>query len=328
MVKSASLVATLVVLASVAGAVPAAALGLGAVDEAHVAGTETGNESMAPGERLSGVVGAEKAAVQGEVEARAFGQRVAAAASNDSKARVVGESVADLQTRLEELQAEKAELQTARENGTLSTGEYRARLAQLHAEQRSLERLANGTEAVARTLPAETLRENGVNVSAIQTLRTEARNLTGPEVAEIARSISGKSAGAGLGPDAAGPPDFVTNRTDGTGPGTGPGAGNGAGPPENASDGPPSDGEQANSSNGQEANSGASENAETGEKSETRENATNGADGTSENATSEGAETSGNDENSTNGTDDSDGTAGTDETPPSEAAPVRDQGER
>lgn len=248
MVETASLVASLVVVASVVGAVPVAVLGVDGPAQSQVAGNETGNESMAPGERMSGVVGSERAAVEGEVDARAFGQRVAAARSNASRANVVAGQLENLQGRLAELRAEKADLQAARENGSISQGQYRARLAQLRAEQRSLQRLANDTDAVAGGLPAETLRENGVNVSAIQTLRSNARNLTGPQVAEIARNISGRNAGTGFGPDNAGPRDAVANRSNGTGPGnasgtgpgnvpgSGPGEGSAGGPPDNASD--------------------------------------------------------------------------------------------
>lgn len=233
-------VVVVVVVAGLAGAAPVvASVGSGPAAQTTPANDTAGNETgMAPGERMAGVVGAEQAAVQGEVTVRAFGQRVAAANSATAKARVVGTQAEDLQARLDELDAERAELERAYENGSLSTGQYRARLAKLYAEQRALQRLTNRTERVARDLPEQTLREQGVNATAIRTLQSRARNLTGPEVAEIARGVAGNGVGR---PAGAGPPD---NRTRGP-PGNG-GPPGGEGPPgQSGEDGPPgqSDGE-------------------------------------------------------------------------------------
>jgi len=248
MSETVSVVAVLVVVASVVGGVPLAALADGPADDA----TErqvgaTGTDEMAPGERMAGVLAVERASVGGELASRTFGQRVARADSNDSRAAVVGDEVADLQARLDELRAERARLRTAYDNGTISQGEYRARAARVHAEQRALQRRANHTERVAGELPAGTLRANGVNVTALRTIRTEARNLTGPEVAAVARNIAGQNPGGGLGPDRAGPPGVVGNRTDG-GPRSGPG--DDGGPPGNET-GPPDDrGNETGSSGG------------------------------------------------------------------------------
>lgn len=283
MVESASVVAVVVVVAGVVGAVPAA-LGAGPTDGAAAAGAANGtaNESVAPGARLAGVVGVERAAVRGELSERAFERRVAVAGSNASRAQVIGAEVESLQQRLDELEARETQLRAAYENGSLSTGEYRARMAQLHAEQRALQRLANRTGQAAAALPAETLAANGVNVTAIRQLRADAANLTGPEVSEIARSIAGKRAGQGLGPDDAGPPAFAgtnggppedagpsdaSNESDdpGQGPPDESDAGNddnpGQGPPENdgnESDGNPGQGDSAagDGSDGSDASDG------------------------------------------------------------------------
>ncbi|WP_123535782.1 collagen-like domain-containing protein [Halosimplex salinum] len=233
-------VALLVVLGAV-GAVPVAALSGAGSGAQQTAANETVNESLAPGERFAGVVGVEQAEIAGEVEARAFGQRVAAARSNASAAGVVADEVTDLEDRLTELDERLAELERAHENETLSEGQYRARLAKVHAEQRALQRQVNQTEYVARELPAAALEAKGVNVSAIETLRTRASEMSGPEVAAIARGIAGKNAGKGMGgpPEQAGPPAFVQNRTGGpgaSGNGSAGGQGNG-GPPADAGPG-------------------------------------------------------------------------------------------
>lgn len=254
MADTAAVLAVVVVLAGVAGAVGAVQAGAGpSGPEAGGADQVENGSEVAPGERMAGVVGAERASVESEVAVRAFDRRVATANSSRAKARVVGGQVANLQERLDELGAERAELERARENGTLSTGEYRARLAHLYAEERALQRLANRTERTARGLPAETLREQGVNVTAIQHLRANARNLTGPEVAAVARNIAGRSVGR---PAGAGPPDF-DNRTGGPPGEGGPGNGHGAGPSDGET-GPPDDegGPQAGAGDGGSAGDG------------------------------------------------------------------------
>jgi hypothetical protein len=236
MAETVSLVAALVVVAGVAGGVPLAALdGPPAQATNGTNGTSATNASLAPGERLAGTVGVERAAVAGEIEGRAFGQRMAAANSNDSRAAIVAAHIGDLQTRLDELQAERTALRTAYENGSLSHGQFRARMAQLHAEQRALQWRANHTQHVAGQLPAEARQHHGVNVTALHMVRSQAANLTGPQVAAMARSIAGPGAGHGMG----GPPAFAGNGTGPMGPG---GAGGPMGPAGDGNPGPGGDG--------------------------------------------------------------------------------------
>jgi len=265
---TAAVVAVVVALAGIAGVVGAVGTGPAAPGAADGADQVAANDSgVAPGERMAGVVGAERASVESEVAVRAFDRRVAAADSSRAKARVVVGQLDDLHERLDELDAERAELERARENGTLSRGEYRARLARLYAEERALRRLANRTEHTARGLPAETLREQGVNVTAIEHLRADARNLTGPEVAAVARNVAGRSVGR---PAGAGPSDNRTREPPGEGgPGngqgadpagneTGPGDGQGADPADNETG--PGDGGDGGSGNGGPPGEGGSGN--------------------------------------------------------------------
>lgn len=183
----------------------------GAVAVQDDAANETDNETaMPPGARLAGVVGVQGAEVEGEVERRAFGLQVAAATSNASKASVVASQAQNLDQRLAELRERKQELDAARDNGTISPSRYRAEMAGLAAQISTLERLTNETAETARKLPAEALAEHNVNVSALERLRTSASNLSGPEVAAIARSIAGppgnESTGPPFGNGMAGPP--------------------------------------------------------------------------------------------------------------------------
>lgn len=187
------------------------------------AGAENSSET-APGTRLAGSVGVQGAELGGELEERSFEHQVNRSNSNASKAQVVARQANQSQSRLAALRTQLRELEAAREDGRLSETEYRVRAAQLSARVTALERVTNRTTETARTLPAETLRQNGVNVTALETLRTEAGRLTGPEVAAIARSVAGPGAGRGNGPgtaanassgnsDSPGPPEDAPGRS-------------------------------------------------------------------------------------------------------------------
>ncbi|WP_324665073.1 hypothetical protein [Haloarcula sediminis] len=184
--------AALLVIGTLAAVPVAMAQG---ADQTSQTNRTAGNSSVAPGEQLSAVVGVGEAELSGDVESRAYSIRVDRANSSDAKAAVVADQLNATDERLAELEAEKAELQAARDNDSISEGQYRARMATLHAESQSASRLANQTNETAGELPAETLEANGVNVTAIRTLQDRAANLSGPETAAIARSIAGENVG-------------------------------------------------------------------------------------------------------------------------------------
>jgi len=192
-----ALIAALVVVSAIA-AVPA--LGALAGGDAAAAqeddgmdsnGTD-GNGSLAPGERLTGVVGLQEAELDGEVEARSFGLAVANADSDERRAAIIAEKLNDSRRDVEELEQRRDELREARENAEISEGQFRARMAELDARSKNVERIANESANASAGLPAELLEEKGINTTAIQTLRDQARNLTGPEVADVARDIAGE----------------------------------------------------------------------------------------------------------------------------------------
>jgi hypothetical protein len=189
----------LAVLAVALVAAPAAAMAGGSADAP--AQDNESNDSVAPGERLAGVVGVQDSEVDGEMEERTFDVRVRGAGSDNARAGVVADQINDTDARLEELEERRSELEEARENGSITEGEYRAQMAQVAAETRTVERMANASENASQGLPAETLEANGVNADAIQSLRDRAGNLSSPEVAEIARSIAGDNAGASMADD-------------------------------------------------------------------------------------------------------------------------------
>ena len=187
--------------------------------------TPAEDQAVQPGEQLSGVVGVQEAEIDGEVEERTFGVQVARADSNASKARVVGEQADDVEARLAELEQRRAELREARDNGSISEGRYRAETAEVAARTATLGRLANDSEAVAEGLPEDVLAAQGVNVTAIRTLQDRAANLSGGEVAAVARSIAGDDVGRSAGADR-GAPDDVPGAPDDPGNETGRGPGN------------------------------------------------------------------------------------------------------
>lgn len=219
-----------------------------AVQEAD--GNETANET-APGARLAGVVNVQGAEVEGEVAERSFGVQLAAAKSNASKAAVLANQTGDLSERVEELRERKQALQDARQNDTISEGQYRAEMARVAAELSTANRLLNRTADEARDLPPSALTDAGVDPADLDRLREAAGELSGPEVAEIARDIGGPPVNRSVGPPGnvtQGPPRNVTttpggNETEGP-PGNstrGP-PGNGTeGPPNNDTNGPPAD---------------------------------------------------------------------------------------
>ena len=182
-------------------AVSAIAVVPGAMAQRTETETATENETVEPGAQLSGVVGVQEAELNGDVEERAYGIRIAQANTDDAKAAVVAEQLNRSEQRVAELEERRAELEAARENGSISNGQYRAQVAQLHAESRTVERVNNQSDETASELPAETLEANGVNATAIRTLSERASELSGPETARVARTIAGASVGTDARPD-------------------------------------------------------------------------------------------------------------------------------
>ena len=256
-----------VVLAVVAGSVPAAA--------SLADGTPSDQE---PGASFAGVVGVQGAEVDNEVANRSLDRQLRAAESNRSKAQVVASESQQLEQRLADLEAEKARLKQAYENGSISKGKYTAQLAVVAADLRALERRANRTAGVAERLPSEALREMGANASHVREIARDANRSGGGEVAEAARAVAGESVGNGLGnpPAHAGPPN---------GSETGPPE-NAGGPGNAATAGPPADGngnantsDATNRSTGPPADVGNQTPRDAGNGSDSG-NATNGPDAT------------------------------------------------
>ncbi|WP_226004615.1 hypothetical protein [Natrinema salinisoli] len=182
--------------------------------------TESGNESIKPGEQFAAAVGVQNAEVEGDVSERAFGVRIANAETNETKAAVVAEQYEESEARLAELEDRLEALNESREAGEISEGRYRAEVAKTTAEMRTIERQAATAETTAAGLPDDVLADRGVDVDSIRALRDRAGDLGGPDTAAIARSIAGNDVGQSMGDDrAAHGPGGGGNesRTDGNG---------------------------------------------------------------------------------------------------------------
>lgn len=163
--------------------------------ETDTEGSENDSDDVAPGERLAGVVGVQEAEFDGDIAERAFGLKVAKAASDEAKADVVGEQVADVESRLDDLEERADDLERARADGEISEGQYEAEMAEVAAEKETAKRLSNRSATTARELPADLLESKGIDADAIQALQDRADELGGEEVAEIARAIAGPDVG-------------------------------------------------------------------------------------------------------------------------------------
>jgi len=175
-----------------------AAPGLAGGDAAD--GGQEANDSYSPGERISGAIGAEQAELDGEVSERSFGAALAAAETNDSAAGVVADRIDRIETRLDALEARNASLAAQYENGSISEGAYAARAAAIEVQRASLGRQLDAVENASGRLPTDALANNGVNASAIDQLRSQASELGGHRISELARSIAGPTVGNGMGP--------------------------------------------------------------------------------------------------------------------------------
>lgn len=184
----------LVALLVVAGIVAIPAVGA-AIQEDR----EDGADEVQNGDRIAGVMAVQEAELEGELERHSYENALDRADDNATKAAVIAERVEASEERLQTLEERKAALEEQRESGEISEGRYRVEIARLSAETNAAEGTLDRSEEAANGLPADVLEANGVNVTAIQELRENARELNGQEISKIARSITGDSPGQGPG---------------------------------------------------------------------------------------------------------------------------------
>ena len=149
------------------------------------------NPSVAPGERLAGVIGIQEAEVDGDLSERSYEARLDRAQTDAERAAIVDERRAEIERRLADHEADLADLRAAREAGNITEGTYRARVATLAAETASTERAAGRASETASQLPAAVRDSRGISVESLQRLRANASDLGGAETAAIARDMGG-----------------------------------------------------------------------------------------------------------------------------------------
>lgn len=163
----------------------------------------------------STAVDAQSSAEQGLWQVQANATFEQNATGNETE-ELISDRAAELERRLQTLQNRTDRLERNREN--LSGAAYNARASALRSQ------IANVRSAI--TQANQTAASRGVNMTHLDRLRNNAANLTGPEVAAIARNITDVSRG---------PPEGVPGPSSGQ---RGPPADRGPQAPGNASTGP------------------------------------------------------------------------------------------
>lgn len=220
------LLATFVVALALLVAMPAA--GLVATD---AAANETINETdeelnetdtpnaTAPGEQLSGIMGMQKAELEGDIENRAFGLRLMMADSDEERADILSEQFHKHADRMETIEEQLAQLNESHNASEISPGQYRAQIAPMGPQLHSIESIANQSGQIASELPPHLLEERNISMEHIHELRQNASKMSGGEVAEMARGIGGPHAGHGPPHTSGGPPMMDHDNETERGPG-------------------------------------------------------------------------------------------------------------
>ncbi|MFB6170305.1 MAG: hypothetical protein ABEJ06_04075 [Haloarculaceae archaeon] len=159
------------------------------------------------GSRISSFMQSSAAQTEGDVESGMWEARFEGA-PHDRRAALVSQRARSLEERLQRLESERAALL----DGDDVTLADRARAARLTAQAAALRDAINGTAVAAD--------RTGVNVTALDELRTRARNVSGGEVSEMAPGVGpgGPPPGLDAGPQTDGPGDGEAG--DGTGSAT------------------------------------------------------------------------------------------------------------
>lgn len=189
--------------------------------------TTNESETAGMGTQLTAFLQSSSAAANDSVENGMWQARFDQANAS-VRAQLVTDRTGSLESRLDQLRAQNETLQTQYENGSLTQSAYVAQQSQLNARIDALRTAINDTDEAAQAA--------GVNDSRLGTLRGNANNLTGQQVAGVATglgggppgTVSGQGSPNGTGPpDETGPPsnqtqggpsnDTGTNTTDGSG---------------------------------------------------------------------------------------------------------------
>lgn len=176
--------------------------------ENNTTSEDTSAQNGSFGEQLSAFMQSSAVDANTTVESGMWNAGVNASAT---PAQEVTNRTTQLEREQQRLERKVAQLQEKRDQ--LPAVAYTAQASALRERIRSLQERINGTERTAQRV--------GVNASALDRLRTQTENMSGPEVSTIARNITdaprGPPAGVPGNPPSAGPSDDQTgppeNRT-------------------------------------------------------------------------------------------------------------------
>jgi hypothetical protein len=213
----------LVVVGGALTAVPAGATSVGASDNAEATAEPLGNagptaaandttNNSSLGADISSFMQSSTAEVDGAVETGMWTAAFDTTENQSVRAQLLDRRTSELRTELTDLQQRKRELIAEREAGNITEVAYKAKVSRLVGEINALQSAIDTTSTRAE--------QTNASVESLDALRTESENLTGPEIASVARNTTGVGVDNGQG----GPPADVGN---GSGVGSGNSAGNG-----------------------------------------------------------------------------------------------------
>lgn len=182
------------------------------------ANNSTGGSSL--GADISAFMQASASEVDGAVETGMWGAAFNDTENRSERVRLVERRTEELNSTLAELRERKAELVAERAAGNVSEAAYKAKLSGLIGRINALESAIDAT--------ADRAEEVGATPEALGTLRAATANLSGPELATVARNLTGVgTTPVAPGNGRAGPPNGERPGADGA---NGTATGNGLGP--------------------------------------------------------------------------------------------------
>lgn len=149
----------------------------------------TADVELSFGQQISIMVTAQQAEVENTVENAAF-----ELAFSENKTEALNERAHELAQEMQEKQRSLDELEAQHSNGELTDQEYAAKKMKVQAGAEPVNESANNLLEKAEGLSQA--EKHGVNVDNIRLLANNASEMTGPEVAEVARGIAGTSTSA------------------------------------------------------------------------------------------------------------------------------------
>jgi hypothetical protein len=166
-------------------------LGGGFPGDPPVNGTADG-----PGLGFTGIVGAQEAEVREAYDSRSFEERLAGASDDESRAAVIATELEQLHTRLDTLEAQRADLEASDDDD--DDREYRARATGFVAQSLILEQRLDRVEVATETLSPSVREEFDLTDQTFNGLRDRVTSLTTPAMIDIARGVAGDDVGNDL----------------------------------------------------------------------------------------------------------------------------------